>query len=129
MGGVGMKAQVFNYRELGWGQSLGGGSVKKADKVARSGVAELAKELQQELKLEVDNKDKEVGAQDPNQQSRQREPQVLEEATIETPQNVERVTASPSLATETTPAAAAVEESPVVETAPREEKPEAAAKN
>jgi len=70
-GGVGMKAQVFSYREIGWGQGLGkstllqggveGDLIGKEDEllgmVAGGDAAEierLASELQEDLELDIE---------------------------------------------------------------------------
>ncbi|CEQ42153.1 SPOSA6832_03933 [Sporobolomyces salmonicolor] len=66
MGGVGMKAQVFSYRPVGWGNKLGTGEMeeglareeqelllKAGSGSAAAEVERLAKELEEELKLGI----------------------------------------------------------------------------
>ncbi|GAA5985940.1 hypothetical protein JCM11641_004836 [Rhodosporidiobolus odoratus] len=58
--GVGMKAQVFSYREVGWGKDLVGQAEAEEQALAAAGVEEggeverLAKELEEELKAGIE---------------------------------------------------------------------------
>jgi small subunit ribosomal protein S10 len=85
MGGVGMKAQVFEYKEVGWGAKLVEEGSLRAEAVAVGGdageeaVKALAKELEEELAQGVEAGEK--VEQDIKLVQGEREKKVLEETT------------------------------------------------
>lgn len=85
MGGVGMKAQVFEYREVGWGAKLvQEGGLRTTEAVEDGGeqqVRALAKELEEELKQGVEE-GKQVD-EEIKEAQQQREKKVLEEAEVD----------------------------------------------
>ncbi|GAA6060381.1 hypothetical protein JCM10212_004634 [Sporobolomyces blumeae] len=59
LGGVGMKAQVFTYRPVGWGQKLGTGDLEEVgEQGLESEVERLAKDLQEELEAGIEEAEK-----------------------------------------------------------------------
>lgn len=82
MGGVGMKAQVFEYKEVGWGAKLVEEGSLRAEAVGDNGeeaVKALAKELEEELAQGVEAGDK--VEEEIKQAQGEREQKVLEETT------------------------------------------------